>query len=187
MALAARSGADDGEGTSKVSRLRTSLPVAVAMAVPMLLGAPARAAMPSVSAAGVQFSWTVQGESLHGCMSAATSGWVAVGFNTRTGLQGARLVMGHVVAGRAHAEVHIAQPPRHLHRQTADGHERVSNVSGRQAGGRTHVCFSMPLKPTDTEDVALLRGAPVHLILAWSHEADFDHHSAQRDSVEMML
>jgi hypothetical protein len=120
-------------------------------------------------------------------MSAATSGWITVGFNTRSELQGARLVMGRVVAGRAHAEVHIAQPPRHVHRRTPEGRERVSDVSGQQAGGRTHVCFSMPLKPSDAEDVTLVTGAPVHLILAWSREADFDHHSAQRESVEVML
>ena len=95
--------------------------------------------------------------------------------------------MGRVVADRAHAEVHIAQPPRHLHRKTPDGRERVSEVIGRQVGGRTHVCFSMPLKAADAEDVSLVKGSPAHIILAWSHEADFEHHSAQRDAVNVTL
>lgn len=170
-----------------MSRLSVALASATAaLAMPFAVSA-VSAAPPSVSAAGVQFSWSVQGDLLHGCMSAATLGWITVGFNTRADLQGARLVMGRVVAGRAHAEVHIAQPPHHVHRQTPEGRERVSDVGGQHVGGRTHVCFSMPLKPADAEDVALAKGAPVHLILAWSRHSDFDHHSAQRDSVEVML
>ncbi len=171
-----------------MSRLSVALAAATAAAMSMPMAASDRVAAPSsVSAAGVQFSWSVQGETLHGCMSAATSGWVVVGFNTRATLEGARLVMGRITAGRAHAEVHIAQPPRHLHRRTPEGLERVSQVSGRQSGGRTHVCFTMPLGRADAEDVALVKGSPVHLILAWSHETDFDHHSAQRDSLDVTL
>jgi DOMON domain len=138
--------------------------------------------------AGVTFQWSIKDNGhLLGCMEAKTSGWVAVGFNTRDGLEGARLVMGRVVGGKAHAEVHIAKPPQHFHRVTEDGAERVTNVTGRLVGGTTTVCFTMPLEAADTEDVPLVAGKKVHLILAWSHEDDFQHHSAQRGSRDIVL
>jgi hypothetical protein len=156
----------------------------------LTLLAPAASGMPAArmaSAAGVEFRWAIQGQRLHGCMQARTRGWIAVGFNLRDDLAGARLVMGRVVAQRAHAEVHLARPPLHLHRHNADGSERVEQVSGQQHEGRTQVCFVMPLAAADADDVDLAAGSSVHLVLAWSHEPDFDHHSAQRGSLSITL
>jgi DOMON domain len=140
-----------------------------------------------VEAAGVRFQWRIDGARLHGCMTAATSGWLAVGFNTGQELAGARLVMGRVVRGQAHAEVHLAQPPNHHHRVSRDGGERVGQVNGQQHQGRTQVCFTMALDAADDDDVSLQAGQEIHLVLAWSHEADFQHHSAQRGALQITL
>jgi hypothetical protein len=141
----------------------------------------------SVEGAGVRLEWVIRDAQVHACMQAATRGWVTVGFNTQPSLDGARLVMGRVIQGRAEAQVHIAKPPQHIHRLTPQGKERVSSVSGSQSAGITRVCFSMPLAAADREDVALSAGQNTHIILAWSHEADFEHHSAQRSAVQVML
>jgi hypothetical protein len=141
-----------------------------------------------VADAGVRFRWALQGnDRLYGCMEAKTLGWVTVGFNPRGELDGARLVMGRVVNGKAHAEVHIAKPPQHVHRPAKNGGERVADVSGSQVDGVTRVCFSMPLAAADAEDVSLVAGKSVHLVLAWSHEPDFQHHSAQRGARNTLL
>jgi DOMON domain len=137
------------------------------------------------SAAGVEFRWALEGRLLHGCMRARTRGWVTVGFNTQPALDGARLVMGRVIDGKARIEVHRAQPPRHARIAGADNVVRISG--GAQQAGVTHVCFVMPLDPIDASDVMLVAGAPTHLVLAWSHESDFDHHSADRDAVNVQL
>jgi hypothetical protein len=138
------------------------------------------------SAAGVEFRWALQdGRLLHGCMRARTHGWVTVGFNTRPALDGARLVMGRVVDGRAELEVHRAEPPRHERIAGADGAVRL--VGGAQEDGFTRLCFVMPLGQIDGADVALAAGATTHLVLAWSHERDFDHHSADRGAVSVVL
>jgi hypothetical protein len=120
-------------------------------------------------------------------MQAATRGWVTVGFNTEPTLDGARLVMGRVVNDRAEAQVHIAKPPQHIHRLTPQGKERVSHITGLQDKGQTRICFRMPLAAADQEDVKLSAGQNTHIILAWSHESDFEHHSAQRTGVHVML
>jgi hypothetical protein len=103
----------------------------------------------SVEGAGVRFEWVIRDAQVLACMQAATTGWVTVGFNTQPTLDGARLVMGRVVNGRAEAQVHIAQPSRHIHRLTPQGKERVSEVSGSQSRGITSICFSMPLAAAD--------------------------------------
>jgi DOMON domain len=141
----------------------------------------------SVEAAGVRLEWVIRDAQVHACMQAATRGWVTVGFNTQPTLDGARLVMGRVVNGRAEAQVHIAKPPQHFHRLTPQGKDRVSSVSGSKSAGITRVCFSMPLAAADREDVGLRAGQNTHIILAWSHEADFEHHSAQRSAVQVVL
>jgi hypothetical protein len=147
--------------------------------------AAARALTRFVSAAGVEFRWTLDGRLLRGCMRARTHGWVAVGFNTQPTPDGARLVMGRVVDGQAQIEVHRAQPPRHARIAGADHVVRV--VGSVQEASVTRVCFVMPLDPIDPADVTLAAGSPTHLVLAWSHEADFDHHSADRGAVDLQL
>jgi hypothetical protein len=137
------------------------------------------------SAAGVEFRWALDGRLLHGCMHARTRGWVTVGFNTQPTLDGARLVMGRVQGGKAQVEVHRAQPPRHARIAGAD--DVVGISGGAQQAGVTRVCFVMPLDPIDPADVMLVAGAPTHLLLAWSHESDFDHHSADRGAVNVQL
>jgi hypothetical protein len=146
-----------------------------------------------VGAAGVCFRWHIQtgprgtSDELHGCVEAATTGWVAVGFNTRAGLAGTRLVMTRVVGGQAQAEMQIADPPHHRHQRQADGTEWVRAVTGEQLQGRTRVCFVMPLRTDAANDRPLQPGQATHLVLAWSHEADFKHHSAQRESLTVTL
>jgi hypothetical protein len=166
-------------------RLRSdTLPAALALAMSLCeAGQPAR----SASAAGVAFQWSVEQGLLHGCMAAATQGWIAVGFNPKAGLAGARLVMGRVVNGNAEVEVHLAHPPQHRRLLRPGGGALVSEVAGQQRDGRTQVCFTMPLAAQASADVALIPGAWVDLTLAWSQEPDFAHHSAQRDSVVGLL
>jgi hypothetical protein len=142
-------------------------------------------------AAGVSFHWTTSHGELHGCIRAPTRGWIAVGFNPKGELAGARLVMARVVADKAQIEVHIAKPPAHVHRQNQDGSERAQALTSMQTKEQnqthTEICFRMPLAAADDEDVALVPGETVYMILAFSHEADFQHHSAQRDGVKVTL
>jgi DOMON domain len=145
------------------------------------------AAHREVNAAGVRLQWVIRDQTLHACMEATTRGWVAVGFNTKPTLDGARLVMGRVVNGRVEAQVHIAKPPHHIHRLTPQGAERLSNVMGVHESSKTRICFNMPLAAVDAEDVQLRAEQNTHIVLAWSHESDFDHHSAQRNAVQAKL
>ncbi len=148
--------------------------------------------MKRVQDSGVIFEWRTTATHLQGCMQAQSTGWITVGFNTQPTLDGARLVMGRVDA-RANAkssliEIHQAMPPRHeMRHSSAMKSEVIQLISSEQRGGLTRICFRMALAASYTGDVALSVGKPVHLILAWSHERDFQHHSAQRGAVNTVL
>jgi hypothetical protein len=181
--VAAGSG-DDEDWRGAVRRRAVS--VVGVMAVSGLHVVNARQLPRVASAAGVEFRWALEdGRLLHGCMRARTRGWVTVGFNTQPTLDGARLMMGRVVAGEPRIEVHRAQPPRHLRIAGAD--RAVKPVDAAQETDMLRVCFVMPLGPLDSGDVTLVAGSMTHLVLAWSHEPDFDHHSADRASVDVLL
>jgi len=178
-------GSGDDEDRRGAVRRRGATAAAV-MAVAGVRVAVARDLPRLAAVAGVEFRWALQdGRLLHGCMRARTQGWVTVGFNTRPALDGARLVMGRVVDGRAQVEVHQAQPPRHARIAGSDDAVRV--VGGTHEGSFTRLCFVMTLGPIDRSDVTLVAGATTHLVLAWSHERDFDHHSADRGAVDVVL
>lgn len=127
------------------------------------------------SHAGVRFDWHVDGDVLHGRLSAATSGWVAVGLNDRQSLGGSRLLMFAVENGAIMAEEHLADPPQHPRRELIGG-----AVDAYTSGDRLSVVFRVPL--TRDWSPTLVPGDRVWLTLAWSSETDFAHHSAQRDA-----
>lgn len=137
---------------------------------------------------GVIFEWRTADTHLQGCMQAQTKGWVTVGFNTRPTLDGARLVMGRVDAQSGLIEIHQAMPPRHeMRHSSASKSAAIQLINSEQRSGLTQICFRMALAASYMGDVALSVGKPVHLILAWSHERDFQHHSAQRGVVNTVL
>ena len=122
---------------------------------------------------------------------APTEGWLVVGFNRISGLQGARLVFMRVRAGRAECEVHrtdFSYPaPFHRPRAAIGGTNYVADIIGHQRDGVTQVGCSVPLASHERLDVALEPGAKLHVILAYSASDDFDHHSRMRTAVDITL
>lgn len=141
----------------------------------------------SITAEGMRLSWRIVAQRLECVAQAPTTGWVAVGFNTRPTLDGARLVMGRVAGGKVEVEVHVARPPAHHLRQPLDGKPLVTGVSGQEEKGVTRLVFSIPLSRIAPDDIDLVPGAATHVVLAYSREDDFQHHSAMRTAVNLEL
>jgi hypothetical protein len=139
-----------------------------------------------VTAAGVDFQWTIEGPVMHAKMSARTLGWVAVGFNRRKELKGTRLVMGNVREGKVMVEEHIADPPQHGPKTAIGGRSGVLAQSGAELDGVTSIEFTLTLDTGD-EFVPLEQGEVYFTTLAWSHEDDLYHHSAMRTAVDVKL
>lgn len=133
------------------------------------------------------FRWWHREGRLFGELSAPTAGWLAVGFNDQQTLRGTRFLIGVVEGVAALAEWHIADPPNHQPIEELGGRADIRNLRGWRDAGRSTLSFSLPHRDADRFSIDLTPGRPVHLMLAWSHEPDFAHHSAWRDHVDVVL
>ncbi|MGI9484956.1 MAG: DOMON domain-containing protein [Geminicoccaceae bacterium] len=136
---------------------------------------------------GTIFAWRHRGDRLHGNLSAPTRGWIAVGFNDEPTLKGTRFLIGSLGDDKVRAEMHIADPPHHQPVEALGGFSDIGDLQGQRENDRTRIAFSLPHRSTDRFAVDLMPGRSIHLMLAWSHEPDFAHHSAWRRHVDVIL
>lgn len=155
--------------------------------------APVSAAMPAdgtqhVALGDMEFGWRHEAGRLHGNLSAPGTGWLAVGFNDARRLDGTRFVIAAVAEAPPRAEVHIALPPDHRTVEALTGSPSgLSDLAGRFEGGRSILTFSLPHRTNDRYSRDLSPGRTTHLMLAWSQVPDFDHHSAWRGHIDVIL
>lgn len=133
-----------------------------------------------VEVGGMTFAWHHRDGRLRVNVSAPAPGWLTVGFNDQDGLAQTWLIMAALVLGRLHVEEHVALPPHHRTVAELGGHGLVADVDGSRRGARTLVAFSLPHDGPGRFAKPLGPGTTTHLVLAWSHETDFAHHSAWR-------
>lgn len=165
---------------------RAIFPLALLPALAMQTGA----GMPAeqrVTAGEMVFGWWHRDARLHGRLCAPGPGWLAVGFNTGRELRATRFVIAAVAPPDVRAEVRVALAPGHRRIEELGGRGDLRDVAGLVRGGRSRVRFSLPHRATDAHAVPLSPGSPVYLMLAWSHSPDFDHHSAFREHLELVL
>ena len=164
----------------------------------LLLGAAAALAMPPMAASAaaertlslgdMDFNWRHIEDRLFGRLSAPGSGWLAVGFNRDRQLAGTRFVIAAVAGQEIEAEVHVAQPPNHRSIEELTGQpSALADLSGHFDGRRSALAFSLPHRTSDRWSQDISSGQRSHLMLAWSHEADFTHHSAWRGHKDVVL
>lgn len=133
-----------------------------------------------ISDAGVTFSWTHDSDRLRCMISAPTRGWIAAGFNETSGLRGTRFVMAAVSIRPMRVSERIALVPDHREITAHGGVPALRDADGSYEEGRSRLSFSLPHKFEDRPALSLRPGSHAHLMLAWSHETEFDHHSAWR-------
>ena len=155
--------------------------------------APVSAALPAedarrIALGDMEFGWRHEADRLYGDLSAPGTGWLAVGFNDARRLDGTRFVIAAVAEAPPRAEVHIALPPDHRTVEALTGSPSgLGDLTGRFEDGRSILSFSLPHRTADRFSRDLSPGRTTHLMLAWSHAPDFDHHSAWRGHVDVVL
>jgi len=121
-------------------------------------------------------------------MEAPTEGWVAIGFNPKSGLAGTYLLMGRVVKGKAEVVEHYTQRPGVYPAITSlGGKVQVQQVSGTEKAGRTHIEFSLPLTAIDSYRYSFSKGLEFTMLMAFSTHDDFDHHSRMRTETAIQI
>lgn len=112
--------------------------------------------------AGVTFFWTNDGEFLYGAVSAATGGWVAVGFDPENKMQGANYVFGYVADGQTVIEDMYGTKPigpgSHPPDTDLGGSNDIGAFAGKEEGGTTTIEFQIPLDSGDSYDKPLASG-----------------------------
>jgi DOMON domain len=142
----------------------------------------------AVSAQGMSVRWAFSGDQVEFTLSAPTQGWLAIGFNESDALPGTYLVMGRVQAGKAEVVEHKTLAPgdyRPLH--TLGGQASVSGVTGRETSSETVLRFCLPQWVADGLHRRLVPGSRWSLLLAYSREDDFQHHSMMRTHMPITL
>ncbi len=136
----------------------------------------------------MEFAWRHRAGRLHGHLSAPGTGWLAAGFNEDRRLRGTCFVIAAVAHVPLRAEVHIAQPPDHRPVEDVTGHPAgLGDLGGSFVNGRSRLSFSLPHSSADGTMPDLSPSRSVHLMLAWSHAPEFDHHSAWRGHADIVL
>lgn len=137
---------------------------------------------------GMRVKWHYENHKIFFEMKAPTNGWVTIGFNTSENLTGAYLLMGRIINKKAEIVEHYTSSPGNYSPIASLGGEiKVSEVEGQQKNGETFLQFSLPVLAKDTYRKNLSQGKEYVMILAYSQEDDFQHHSIMRTSIQVEL
>ncbi len=144
--------------------------------------------MNQVEYQGMKVFWTFEGKDIRFQITAPTEGWVAIGFNTRDELKGTNLIMSQVVNDfPVLSDRYILVAGDHRQVQDLGGIAAATLVSGKETPMCTRIELVVPIKASDRFHHELLPGSSIHLLLAYSQEDDFDHHSLMRTSLKIQL
>ena len=144
--------------------------------------------MKEITQNGMTVAWKLEDDRLHINLFAPTDGWVAIGLNTTAELTGTNLIMGCIVAGQVTlSDRYIVAPGNHRSITDLGGTSVARVLSGTETKAGTRLEFTLPLKAADQWHHDLPAGKKIHLLMAFSREDDFAHHSMMRTSVEISL
>ncbi|MGJ3234841.1 DOMON domain-containing protein [Marivirga sp.] len=132
--------------------------------------------------------WRIEEETIFFEMEATTEGWVAIGFNESTSLAGTYLLMGRVVKGKAEVVEHYTANAGSYKPITQYGITSQTHlISGTESDGITRLKFAIPLAAASTYHKELLPDSEWPLLMAYSLDDDFQHHSIMRTSLTIKL
>ena len=141
-----------------------------------------------LEAEGMAVEWRHGDGLTHFRLEAPTQGWVAVGFNTSGDIAGAYLLMGHVKEGTPRMEERYTEAPgRYPSLEQYEVSLRVEQLRGSESGQGTRLEFAVPSEPGSVYHRPLTKGTECWMVLAYSWEDDFGHHSAMRRHVKVRL
>lgn len=142
----------------------------------------------SVEIRGMTMHWEFRADTLICRLRAETEGWVAIGFNTQKGLAKTNLIMAAVKNGEVTlSDRYIVGAGDHRSIESLGGQSKVTLIEGKEENGATEIVFEIPLESTDEWHYTLEEGQKYHLLMAYSRDDDFMHHSMMRRHPEVQL
>jgi hypothetical protein len=140
--------------------------------------------------AGVEVRMQAVGDVLQVELSAATTGWVSIGFDPSHMMADANIVIAYVEDGELHiADDYGIGPMAHDRDTNHGGSNDIITATGRQEDGVTTVEFAIPLESGDDLDKPLAAGNTYTVLVAHGPDGadDFTTYHANRGSFELEL
>jgi hypothetical protein len=142
-------------------------------------------------AAGVTLHWMNDGEYLYVAVGAQTGGWVSVGFDPESRMQGANYVFGYVQDDVAYVVDMFGTQPAgfgsHPPDEELGGTNDVLEYGGAEVRGVTVIEFKMVLDSGDAYDKPLRAGGTYTVLLAQGAGDDVNSVHSSRGSSEITL
>lgn len=162
--------------------------VIICMAILAITQIQPQDSMKEVRKNNMRVSWKLEKEHIQIEIEAPTNGWVAIGFNETSSLAGTYLLMGRIQNGKAEVVEHFTEKPGSYKPITKYGiPNQVSSTSGDEKGNLTKLKFSIPISKSSKYHKQLSSGTKWNLLMAYSVDDDFQHHSIMRTSIEITL
>ncbi len=137
---------------------------------------------------GMTVSWRFANDSIYITTTAPTTGWVTVGINTNKNLTGAYLLMGRIVKNKAEVVEHHTLVPGNYHPLKKLGATPlVKVVSGHETHNSTTLTYAIPCSAKGRYRHQLQQGMAYYMVMAYSRDDDFKHHSTMRTSLPITL
>lgn len=141
-----------------------------------------------VSRYDMQVNWKFVKEKIRFEVSAPTKGWMAIGFNEEPHLKGTYLLMMIMRDGIPTVEEHYTFEHGDYRSFSSENiSTSVLEKSGSEFFGRTRITFELPLVPKNQFARNLSEGTYYHMVMAFSRDDDFQHHSMMRTTVRITL
>ena len=142
----------------------------------------------SITVEGMTVSWHHEHDRIHFTMEAPTTGWLAIGFNTSQNLSDTYLIMGRVQHNKTEVVEHyVIKPGVYQPIIELEGKPQVRDIKGSESNEISVISFSLPHDPACSFQKALNKNTPYHLLVAFSREDDFTHHSMMRTTTQIIL
>ena len=137
-----------------------------------------------IKAASMVFRYELFEDSIYCFLSAPTKGWIMVGFNSINSTENADFKFFSVRKGKCLAEDRINIGGRNYPLDDFNNGQQNINVNyGKEKNNTTLVSFNLPLRTRDHNDFQHQFDKPFYLILSYSQEDDFQHHSIFRKHI----
>ncbi|WP_190811594.1 DOMON domain-containing protein [Flagellimonas sp. S3867] len=141
-----------------------------------------------ISKLGMHIKWHYGNQRIHFTLNAPTAGWLAIGFNDTEQLSGTYLLMANVIGEKTNVVEHYTvKPGNYSPISELGGYAEVKDVQGVENEFGSTISFSLPIAPTSKFKKPLKQGSEYSLLIAFSQEDDFQHHSLKRTAVPIIL
>jgi|GEM_PF-2252169 len=138
--------------------------------------------------AGISFAYSIEQNKLVCKMEAPTNGWVGVGFNKQNSIVGSDLLLFNIVNGKStYTDLFVKSAGNPKKDIDLGGENSIRLIDSQENENNTMVHFSIPLNSDDPFDFTHKIGESFWLILAYSVEDEFEHHSRVRKHIPFKL